>query len=351
MARLPYRLARRKAKDGTVKVYCYHRVTGRPLPPPGSPGFETALKAAAIPITNRENRKTLWGLIEAFALDVGYQRLARASKLMYERTFAMLNATYGTRPVESITRDDIEILHRQVAHSPSLANQFISNCNTLFNYAELKGVIAAWQKPNLKRMKLETGEYATWEPEDIERFLASDLKPKVRLTFLLGFYTGQRVSDVLAMEWKHHKRGIIAVSQMKTGARVWVPCHPNLEMILTDLRRRNPASPLIVDWGSDDPLTRYKTFHHQFQVAKRKAKLTGRDYPFHGLRKTAACMLYEAGCDVAEIKAITGHTSLAMVEHYIREAKAQALADSAMKKILAQQENRFSNVHRMIAVV
>jgi hypothetical protein len=40
----------------------------------------------------------------------------------------------------------------------------------------------------------------------------------------------------------------------------------------------------------------------------------------------------EAGCSTHEIKAITGHTTLAEVERYTRGANQKALAESAMAK-------------------
>lgn len=349
MARKPYRLVRRTLSDGSTKVYCYHAVSGKPLPLPGTPGFDEAVRLAALPAAPRVQKQTIAGLITAFCLDVRHtHERSAATRKTYERTFSLLNTHYGQREVETITREDIEAIHRTIAYSPSFTNQFISNCNSLFEFAEMKKIIQPWQRPNLKRMKLETGEYATWEPDDIERFLAQEMLDYVRHAFLLGFYTGQRISDVLSMEWKHWKRGIISVSQIKTGARVWVPCHPNLEAMLTEIRAKNPASNFIVAVNRETVRTGYDTFNNQFSKTKKRAGLAGKDYPFHGLRKTAACMLYEAGCDVAEIRSITGHASLAMVEHYIREAKAKALAESAMRKILAQQENRFSGVHRMV---
>ena len=50
----------------------------------------------------------------------------------------------------------------------------------------------------------------------------------------------------------------------------------------------------------------------------------------HGLRKSAATRLANAGCTSDQIKAITGHKSLAEVAHYTRAADQQRLARQAM---------------------
>jgi len=52
---------------------------------------------------------------------------------------------------------------------------------------------------------------------------------------------------------------------------------------------------------------------------------------FHGLRKSAAVKLAEAGCTDAEIAAITGQTRQ-MVEHYTKGVDQRRLTVEAMRK-------------------
>lgn len=52
---------------------------------------------------------------------------------------------------------------------------------------------------------------------------------------------------------------------------------------------------------------------------------------FHGLRKSAVVFLLEAGCNDAEISAITGQ-SRKMVEHYARMVNQEKLAAAAVLK-------------------
>ena len=60
-------------------------------------------------------------------------------------------------------------------------------------------------------------------------------------------------------------------------------------------------------------------------TAIREAGLPDRCKP-HGLRKTAARRLAEAGCSASEIAAITGHKTLAEVERYTRATDQARLA-------------------------
>lgn len=53
---------------------------------------------------------------------------------------------------------------------------------------------------------------------------------------------------------------------------------------------------------------------------------------FHGLRKTTAVVLAEAGCSTKQIAAITGQSDQ-MVEHYAKMADRERLAEAAVTKL------------------
>ena len=51
------------------------------------------------------------------------------------------------------------------------------------------------------------------------------------------------------------------------------------------------------------------------------------------LRKSAAKTLAEAGCSAHEIQAITGHRSLAQLQHYTKGADQKVRSMAAIKKL------------------
>lgn len=55
-------------------------------------------------------------------------------------------------------------------------------------------------------------------------------------------------------------------------------------------------------------------------------------YSLHGLRYLAAVELAEAGCSDAEIQAVTGHKTLAMVQKYRAEASRKRLSKQAQER-------------------
>ena len=62
----------------------------------------------------------------------------------------------------------------------------------------------------------------------------------------------------------------------------------------------------------------------------------------HGLRKTAARMLAEAGCSAHQIASITGHKSLAEIERYTKAADQKRMAAAAIHR-LERNGNRTSS--------
>jgi integrase len=52
----------------------------------------------------------------------------------------------------------------------------------------------------------------------------------------------------------------------------------------------------------------------------------------HGLRKAACVRLADAGCDVFEIMAITGHSGIKEVQTYVAAANKKKAAKSAITK-------------------
>ena len=57
----------------------------------------------------------------------------------------------------------------------------------------------------------------------------------------------------------------------------------------------------------------------------------------HGLRKTAARILAEAGNDVLRIMAITGHKSLPVLVQYTKDAQQRTLGKAAILQLEEHQ--------------
>lgn len=123
-----------------------------------------------------------------------------------------------------------------------------------------------------------------------------------------ALHTGQRSSDLIKIRWDDYDGSAIQVTQEKTGSRLWVPCHEDLKVELTEWKRNATSVTILVNPASGEPWNRIG-FSNAVRLSI-KAHPEGKGYVFHGLRKAFASPMVEAGCSVLEIAVVTGHMSL-----------------------------------------
>jgi integrase len=148
-------------------------------------------------------------------------------------------------------------------------------------------------------------------------------------TAALALYTGQRQSDVLAMNWNTISGGGIEARQQKTGKTLWLPIHRDLRPILDAIPKRSTrilTNSRGLPWASGFKAAWQGEMNRPAFAAFRERTLV-----FHGLRKSAVVMLLEAGCTDAEVAAITGQTR-DMVAHYSLMVNQRKLAAAAILK-------------------
>lgn len=145
----------------------------------------------------------------------------------------------------------------------------------------------------------------------------------------LALYTGQRQSDVLAMNWSALQDGCIQVRQAKTGKLLRIPAHSALLGVPAGIPKtsvRILTSSRGTPWTADGLRSSWaKSLRGPLASIREKGLV------FHGLRKSAVVTLLEAGCTDAEVGTITGQ-SRQMVEHYAREVNQRKLAASGISK-------------------
>lgn len=154
----------------------------------------------------------------------------------------------------------------------------------------------------------------------------------------LALYTGQRLSDVMAMRWKDLKGDVVRLQQGKTKKRLAIAMHKDLVTLLAELdalrdaaTKRDDDTVLVNTRGKPWTPDGFKASWQAQLDIEELAPLRERSLVFHGLRKSAVVFLLEAGCTDAEVAAITGQ-SRDMVEHYARQVNQRRLAAAAVLK-------------------
>lgn len=297
------KIVRRRLADGTIRVYRYRRKGKRVL------------------------RGSLGALIQEYRRSTEFAKLAPNTVKGYLRAMGHMVPLYESAIAE-IRRRHIVKLRDRFRDRPGIANQLVAVFSVLMKYA----VEMEYRENNPARgiPFLATGEHTRW-PEEAIAFAMERFPERFRRAVVLALYTGQRQADVLAMRWSDYDGDGINVVQQKTGTKLWIPCPAALKAELDAWRAEGVTATTVLTDSRGRPY-RIETFATLFS-AQVRAHVELQGLVFHGLRKTAAARLAEAGCSPHEIGAITGHKTLAMLQLYTLEAEQKTRARAAVVKL------------------
>ena len=155
-----------------------------------------------------------------------------------------------------------------------------------------------------------------------------------RLAFDLLLYSAQRSGDVRQMGRQQVRDSAILVRQEKTKAFLELPIHPRLKASLDTV----PVGQMLFLTTQAGVGFTAGGFGNWFREACRSAGIENRSA--HGLRKSAATRLADAGCTEAQIKAVTGHTTSKEVERYTKARNQRLLAQDAFAAIGGTQREQ-----------
>lgn len=297
--------------------------------------------------------EALW---ETYKSSPRYKSRAPATQEDYANKAGVIIEKFGPVPVAALSKADLynwwETLVETRGHT--MANRVLAVFRLMLSYAERKG----WRRDN-PALKLELDgvppRIVIWLPEECETFVAEADKAGhhgLADAFVLALHTSQRLSDVLALVEDKASDGSARFRQSKTNARVKVPLTSQLATRLEAARQRRRAGAvidlaqlggIIVRRQNGEPYTDRHQFNKEFREVRAavQAKLDeawcerGIDEPpqthskqFLDLRDTAITRLAEAGCDMQEIAAITGHslnTIHTIMRHYLALSESMAI--------------------------
>ncbi|WP_349631974.1 tyrosine-type recombinase/integrase [Burkholderia glumae] len=141
----------------------------------------------------------------------------------------------------------------------------------------------------------------------------------------LAYLTGQRPADVLKMDERDVRDGVVAVRQNKTGVRLRIEIVGQLATLLDQLASRkithNPRSTRLIVDERGRPLGQ-AALRFRFDRARDAAGIGKQEFQFRDLRAKAGTDK-EAISDLREAQSLLGHGSVAMTEHYIRNRGVQ----------------------------
>lgn len=352
---------RKRLRDGSTRLYYYHRATGTRLPDdPASVEFiarlnalnaQAAVTSAALPAPG-----SISALINHYKASNDFTGLSKKTRTDYGRYLDVIEDAWGKNRVAGIDREAVLNLRDAYQDTPRTANYVVAVLRLLLTFAtDRPSIYGLAHNPAARPKKLKTGAgHRPWEEGEIASFRARwPLGTVERTAFEIGLNTGQRGEDIIAMERGHvGADGTIAVAQEKTKARVWVPQSIELKAALAAWDRavagriealEAAGSPvhlamrrriLTTETGRAFKVDRFR--HVMIAAYQAVDGLpTGMEdggVTTHGLRYTAATILHELGHDWETIASITGHETVQMVRRYTEKKRKARIAIASLDK-------------------
>ncbi len=310
----------------------------------------------------------------------GMERLRLAANTLHGYNYHMqrLKLWCGDILVADMTADEIEFFYHEQAEAHGLTSTtaMMRTLKMAMNYAVKR---LRWIDFNpvlgVKLIQAD-GRCVVWEEDEIAAIIAAADwcgLPSIGDAFVLGVLTGQRQQDILVMPEGELGAGHFLVRQKKRGATAFVPRTLPLQTRLQAMRERKAKTwpdlhhtLELVNSANGKPYhTNAKEFGEQWRkvraIAAGEAWAVGwarQARPglcdalpfapvagcarklFMDTRDTAVTFLFMAGCNIAEIANITGHSlktvQMILDKHYF--TRNAGLATSAGVKLDAHLE-------------
>ncbi|MGR3823852.1 MAG: site-specific integrase [Salipiger marinus] len=275
-------------------------------------------------------------VIRAYRAAPKYRDLKRRTRDDYERHLPYFEQKLGHLAPRQIERHHVITWRDAWAKqsSPHFANYRLRVMSIVMEHAKDMGLLRKMEEnpaKGIKALKYEKQDREPWPDTKIAAFrsaYAYGTRERTLFELLLG--TGQRIGDVLRMQWGHISGDTILLRQGKTGTRLEIPVTQHLAAALAATERRSLFI-LTKDMSKAKRPGQWEYRGAADAMRAARVAIGAEAYDLHGLRYTAASELLLAGCDDELIASVTGQ-SAAMVRHYTRHIRQRVRARQAQEK-------------------
>lgn len=256
-----------------------------------------------------------------------------ATAKRYKKAVAEFLASLGDRSnksIGSIGPADIEHfrdVRTNQGVSAATVKLDLKLVRSVFNTARRHGLILHNPAEAVDLPLVKSQGRDVFTPREIQT-LVSGASADWKTAILLGYYVGARLGDVVSLTWASVDlaEGVIFYNQGKTGARVEVPIHLELEEHLLKIAGDNPAGFLCPKLGRvkisgrrglsrqfADLMAKVGLDQRQIQLSKNR-KFSQLSY--HSLRHSFSSTLANAGISADVRMKLTGHKSIDVHQRY-----------------------------------
>lgn len=343
---------RRELATGEVRVYWYHRASGKRLEhDPATAAGMLEVKALderceALAAAQKAATGTLAGLWDVYRESPEWRGLKPRTRSDYQAVRDWIGDSAHKAVLLAITPAQVIGLRDKAfkAKGRRFANYVVQVLRMLFGWGKLRGHLTANPAagvPGIRKPIGGTTANRAWSPVEIAAF-SSSAPPQLRIPFALGLFAGMRQGDALLVTWAAYDGATLRWIAGKNGEACMAPVTGALKILLDEAKARRGRTVQIATTAGGDAWTQ-NGFRASFFKHVRKLTKEGHLQPgctFHGLRHTIASAARNAGESESRVAAAIGDRSPAMAQIYGRDADRQG----AQMSILEANQQRFANI-------
>ena len=302
--RLPYV---NEYRDVRGKLRRYFRKGHQRVPLSGLPGSDEFMAAYQAALAGVETKPaaisakpgTVSAAIVGYYRSQAFQECAESTKQMRRRILERFRDDNGKNRLHLLEqRHIIKLLGQLKSYA---RRNWLKTLRAFLEFAVAEGFLSNNPATGIKTKVPKSDGIHTWSEEEVAQFETYwPIGSKPRLAMAISLYTALRLSDAIRIGPQHIRHGVLHVTQRKTGARLQLPVRPELRAIIDGTQVGNLTF-LVNKHGA--PYTD-NYFVHEFRKWCNEAGLPNCSY--HGLRKTCATRLANAGARAHGIAAVTG---------------------------------------------
>lgn len=274
--------------------------------------------------------------------------IAARTVYAYERAWERdLDQSLGSEPVATLTGLKVRLAWNSWAGSESTKTDTLALLNRIMRVCVEDGLIPVNPAHGLglkRNRNAKTPSRRALSLAELERFLVHVPDGPYRWACQALAYTGCRLGEIAALtsldvnldealidvsrSLSPDRHGRLVVGPTKARRERFVPIIPQMRAVLDKAMREKAPTDLIFTGprgGAIDSsnlarsigLTEWRDEVKQYPPGEEPLHL-------HDLRHTAFTIMAEAGATVLDIKAVAGHSTVKMTEHYARPGIAAA---------------------------
>ena len=276
--------------------------------------------------------KSISDLIARYYQSPEFLGLKSSTKTTYRGILERFRVEHGSKSSVSMARRHVKAILATQNDTPSAANNLRDRIKALMDLA----IDLEWRADNpvkhVKPIKTRSTGFHTWTEEEIEKFYSvHGVGSTAHIGMTLMLYTGAARADAVNLGWGNVDGDRIRYRRQKTedngGVLIDIPVHSVLRSALAACPIKSFTF-LETQAGKSRSANGLGNSMRAWCDAANLPKCTS-----HGLRKAIARRLAESGASPHEIMAVTGHTTLAEVTRYTRDASRPMLADEAITRL------------------